>query len=231
MHMRHLFMTVRHLGWLFLLACVACSNSTSPASGAYPRLRPHKAVRLHADPSFDVRERRLLDIASTHLAVQTGGLFDVNILYDLNVADLDTEVFLKKNVVVKSVSGLLPRAASASIQACSDATGGVLGYAESVGKGHKVFLFADRLAEDDAKFIHAAMHELLHAAGLQHVVDPPSVMSGNAVQTGACMTEADAREFCRVYHCDLSQLRYCQGGSAPAYPAPNGWQPPANPLR
>jgi hypothetical protein len=43
-------------------------------------------------------------------------------------------LFRWRERVLNSISGLLPRGVSVSIEACSDATGGVLGYAESVGK-------------------------------------------------------------------------------------------------
>lgn len=74
---------------------------------------------------------------------------------------------------------------------------------------HKiVYMMTERLASHD-RFVHVAMHEFLHAAGLQHVKgDPHAIMAAIVVsKLPIQMAPADIDMFCATLGCPTKELR------------------------
>lgn len=145
----------------------------------------------------------MLAQAAMNLAIQTSGYFDVRLEYDLDPDLLDLPGW-----------SLLRVESSAPWILWGDLMvgGNLLGLTNT--DVHRVFLVTDRLAEHpnpDVWFTHVAMHEFLHAAGLDHVqagnVMPAMSPPGVAPQT--CMNDADALQFCHVMRCEWQSLNYC----------------------
>ncbi len=74
----------------------------------------------------------------------------------------------------------------------------------------KVYLIIDRLPTALALH-HVVMHELLHAAGMEHVEVKGSIMTAasNMDHPPLCMSDADRAEFCHVAGCRVEQLNRC----------------------
>lgn len=82
----------------------------------------------------------------------------------------------------------------------------VLGECDS--EYHSMYLVTERLTTHD-RFVHVTMHELLHAAGVQHVSgDPHAIMAAIVVpQLPLHMNETDLDAFCKTVGCATREVR------------------------
>lgn len=73
-----------------------------------------------------------------------------------------------------------------------------------------IFLVMDRL-ENPRDFYDVVMHELGHAIGLDHIPARDSIMyAHHSPSSPNCPHQADMAEFCRVYGCELKDVKWCE---------------------
>ncbi len=164
-----------------------------------------KHLRFHGDQAFTLYERALLGYAASDLREQTGGLLDIEIAFDL-----PPSMSAGSDWALLRIESTTPWVATKD----SEVKGILLGLCRSDAR--LVWLVADRLsAHADAPFwfLHAAMHELMHAAGIQHVAGfgiMTGVSPGN-LRPATCITPADSQEVCRVLGCTMLAPSRCPG--------------------
>lgn len=73
---------------------------------------------------------------------------------------------------------------------------------------HVVYLITERVTTHD-RFVHVAMHETLHAVGLDHLKDAPEAIMFPYTKSVLPLRlhEADLEEFCRVLRCPVKDVR------------------------
>lgn len=144
-----------------------------PAQQALPGRAQERTLQLHADTSFDARERTLLRRAALRLENETYGLVHLEIVFDLDFDDLGG---LRRR---EAVPAILRVSSSSDVARLMDRTnrGETLGYTSV--RPIRVHLVANRLGDADQLFEHVAMHEFLHAFGAGHVRDPGALLHAN----------------------------------------------------
>jgi hypothetical protein len=202
---------------LLLTCCVSPPHSRTPVKHDAPRV----AWTFHGDVEFTPEERALVMKAIAALEYQTAGLYSLRVEWDLDYDNVITLSVLKDQPLIVRMSSDFD-----VIRAIDEMAGGhVLGVTLPHGTNNlgppQVYLVVDRL-DTPARFQHVAMHELLHAAGLDDVDSSGSVMSGAVCHMSAgmmscedvlCMSPMDAAEFCRVNHCKVDELNTCAWGT------------------
>lgn len=215
--------------YLLLLTLLVACSATHPGPLTVLTVHhdsPRISLAFHGDVDFTPAERAVIAAAMDALMYQTAGMYIVTVKYDLDFKDMTSVERWAKSPALIRAESTFPWIQILEIGNC--AVGGSVERDEGDGGcGHilgltmpedrKVFLIQDRLT-DLGLMLHVTMHELLHAAGLQHVAGPGSVMSaavcgleGNKVVCPhiKCLTPADAAEFCRVQHCQPADLNAC----------------------
>jgi len=182
----------------------------------------HEAPRVthvfHGDVEFTPAQRAIVAKAISALEYQTAGMYRLSVIYDLNYNDINSLTALRDEALI-----VYMQSDYQVIQYLDNEKGAhILGLTlqngmTGEGKNPQVYLVVDRL-EDPARFQHVVMHELLHAAGLDDLGPPGSVMSGatchyagdlRLCENVVCMTPSDAAEFCRVNRCQVGELNGC----------------------
>lgn len=170
-------------------------------------------LELHGDEAFEMLERQWIDEAADRIRSQTSGLLIARVRFDLSFND--PAAFARESF-------------STLVRAEPDAP-----YIVALDKGHeetlgvvfgvdpnnpnaidltaprRVYLVPERLRTHD-RFVHVAMHELLHAFGLHHVQDGAALMAPVMVRNPPlCLHLPDVVELCRVHGCDVKRTGWC----------------------
>lgn len=198
--------------WLLVLGLFIFSLSSLLGACCADQRRPvvyHASplarLRLHGDTNFTPLERGLIEQATRDLTMQTGGWFDVQVIWDFDMSGTVEELKAGHTIVRKESFDLLILMVEARRGS------GVLGL--TIQENHQTFIVADKL-ETPARWRHVVMHELLHQAGLddlKHWRQHDSVMywATTGGEPATCMSRDDAEEFCRVLDCTADRMNYC----------------------
>lgn len=217
---------MKYLFLFLLLALVACGATPHPETVVTVRHdSPRISLAFHGDTDFTPAERTVIAASMDALMYQTAGMYIITVVYDLDFKDTHSVERWSKAATLIRAESTFPWIQILEIGIC--ASGHSVEFEGDEGCGHilgltmpaeqKVFLIQDRLSDLDL-MMHVTMHELLHAAGIGHVAGPNSVMSAAICnQEGQkvvcphikCLTPADAAEFCRVQHCQPTDLNAC----------------------
>jgi hypothetical protein len=201
---------------LTLVAC-HCGHTTKPRA-VVTHDAPSVVHAFHGDVEFTAIERAIIAKAVESLEYQTAGLYRPSVVYDLNYDDINSLMLLRDAALVVRMQSDYDVVRFIDEESGGEVLGMTLPHGmNGQGTNPQVYLVADRL-EDPARLEHVAMHEFLHAAGLDDIGPPGSVMSGATCHMSAglqvcesirCMTPADVAEFCRVNHCRSDELNGC----------------------
>jgi hypothetical protein len=162
-----------------LCALLASACGTSARAIPAPSVPVRTVVALHADVGFTPAERALLTWASNELARQAR--VDVRLTYDLDFARPSS--LRRFDILIRTTSDLerVPYLDSRF-------HGRVLGY--TVWSDRRAELVVDRL-KDPRRFVHAAEHEFLHLAGVNHAVGGTIMNASMAREPSAILNEED----------------------------------------
>lgn len=170
---------------------------------------------VHADTVFNTWERAAIADAVGRLNLQTNGLIELSVVYDLDwengsVSDIVRLEGYHQLVRIKSDAPIVGKMDG-------DRKDGLMtqGYCkvdfEFLLNPTKIYIIYDRLTYSSEMYVHVVFHEFLHSFGMQHVTDSASVMYFKSSHTPQlCMNMTDAKELCRVYHCEPTDLNYCE---------------------
>lgn len=199
--------------WLFtvLLALMAtcCARVPAPRASStaanvpHDRHQPRVTLQVSGDVDFTGPEREAILAAALALAVQTTGYMRVDVAFDLDFRDPASLLRAQEHW-----SLLRTEAATEFVRDVDRRMNAeILGV--TVRDQRLVALVVDRLPAID-KWRHVVMHELLHAAGAEHVRDARSLMNDAVIPpVTECLHPLDARAFCDVARCDPKTLITC----------------------
>lgn len=200
-----------------VVAVLATQAAPAFASGTAPPVAPlatYPRITYHADTEFTDYERILLAQAQSNVALQTSGVVTFNLVYDFDAAtgSYDTPA----GPYDASTHWLLRRTEGNGVAWVewydNVIQGTLLGLTKRVE--HEVFIFVDRLpygtTEGSGRFVHVAMHEALHAAGVEHTeggaIMGPLLPRGRAP---TCLNALDALAVCGALKCDPRVIAFC----------------------
>lgn len=190
----------------FLLA--GCASAPSVPRPVVTHDAPRLTMQFHGDTDFTPQERGVVADAIAALEYQTAGLYRLGVVYDL---DFHADITKWKGTpwLVRAES-TYPWVELVGMYKDGQILGITL---VEPGVAPQVYLVADLLVRP-VMLRHVAMHELLHAVGLEDLGPAGSVMSGAAClvspcEPATCMTPADQAEFCRVARCAVAELNGC----------------------
>lgn len=198
---------------LALLALCGCGHVKSPAiiTEGNPVATAPASVVLHGDVDFTADEQSKVLLAAELWRVQTGGLADIQVVFDARLTD-----------PAWSCNGcsLLGRFTSEDklVQEADEASEGqLLGRVSPSGGIHNpwkrpvlMLLVADRLHDGD-RWMAATVHEMGHVLGLPHVSSPQSVMFPIYIRHAhACLKRHDLVTFCQVNDCGHTEMHPCE---------------------
>lgn len=197
--------------WLFgVLLALTCCARPAPRTADSEVHAPARTLEMHGDTDFTGPEREALLGSVRDLEAQTAGYLRIVLTFDLDFRDQDAVIRAWKawSLVRVDSSNDVVKQLDARCD-CSH-----LGFTAQETPAHRaserqMVLVVDRLPSMQ-KFLHVGMHELLHAAGLDHVTDPRALMFAQSLETHTtCMHKADTVEFCRVVGCRAQDLKSC----------------------
>jgi hypothetical protein len=181
-----------------------------PALGPPRPVEPH--IEFHGDVEFTMEERWSIQKAASTWAIQTSGMAQITIIWDLDFSDtegLGEHQDAGHSVILRLTSDT------------TDEDEGVLAYAGSGGvhnpwgKPVLVALIVDRMDICDILvencFTNTIIHEFGHALGIPHVGTPAAIMYPSQLsRPHTCLTQPDLSAFCEVNVC-----------TRPVYPCEN----------
>lgn len=158
-----------------------------------PRVLP-----FHVDLHFQGDRSMWLEEAAFRLETDTRGKLRIEYRYDL---DINTRYPRDEWYLIE-----LPEASE--VTSHFDKKHGTRVVGECDSDNRIVYLISERLTTHD-RFVHVAMHEILHAVGLKHVVgDPQAIMAAIVVpRLPLHMSSTDLDAFCSVLQCPMRDVR------------------------
>lgn len=191
---------------LFLTLVAGCSqhNALVPSHKRMP------VTTMHADTQFSPDERAAIDLAAWKWALQTNGMAQITIVYDLDKTSIISLMENdENNVIIRADSSMeLVQAVPEGVLAwvTSQCGGGIQ---DPCGAPVMMVVVSDRMPESLEQI---AMHEFGHVLSMQHVRDANSIMRPAVhvfPEAGVCLKQADISEFCRVWDCGHTQMFPC----------------------
>lgn len=193
-----------------LLALTCCA-----AAPMEPDVEPVDAISitLHGDTEFTPMERDALRLAAEVWRIQTGGLANINIIYDLDFDDVQSlRRYAWEHTLVRMPSES-DQVISMDCSARKDCRPSVLAWVKQPGKDDqyvRMFLIHDRLKTQDARK-QVALHEFGHVLGLGHTQDQKSIMYPTYQPRDFCLKEADMKAFCAAHEgCKHVETYWCR---------------------
>jgi hypothetical protein len=196
---------------------VGCAEAVSPLSQIPNAKEPNPpSVTLNVDTSYSDAERAQLGEAARIWRLQTSGLANIKLVYDLepNGPSFALHKAAGHHVVARLESWM-------PIMNVLDDTGGLLGFVMPPGGihtvGHQplvVGFVMDRLngsEKGDISLTQVALHEFGHVLGIPHAAQYgctmyPSAMAHEAI----CLKQADLAAFCAVNVCGTYKMYPCE---------------------
>lgn len=186
-------------------AVVEKESTPDPTAPAY--------VLFHADTSFTPSERESLALAAEMWRIQTDGLADIHLLFQVNCND-DQSLELHKE------ANLLCRFESTEdyiVEHDAQGQGDLLGQVAPSGGIHnpwrkplRMLLVVDRLDTRD-RFASVAIHEFGHVLGLPHTSAVQAVMFPMYIKhEHSCLKQPDLQAFCQVNDCGTHKMHPCE---------------------
>lgn len=199
----------------------------SPVSPAPAPVEPDPeivTVVLHADVEFTKEERAALERAAATWRQQTGGLADIQLVYDLDFANMaslranvDHHVVIRFDSEASVIQKMDCQHAGFVGLPCGLSTGPkVLGFVSPAGginadSPMRIGFVHDRVV-GDGRLEGVALHELGHVFGIAHLQDNvESVMYPAYRNDKRCLRKADLEAFCEAQTCGNVDLSPCEG--------------------
>lgn len=199
---------------MFAVTCLACADiHTHVMLRRTLRSPTFVAKTYHADKRFTESERAYITAAIDNINVQSNGSVMTQVVFDLDW-DISTPKTRSQDELIVRMQG----DSSAVKKQDSELPDKniVLGWCDvswnDPSYATRVYVVADRI-ETSGKFIHVVMHEVLHSLRLQHTKgEKVSVLYWQTLGDfpPVCMSYFDAEELCRVYHCKVDDISYCE---------------------
>lgn len=158
------------------LALLECTHPpVSPHTGESvatqpPGIRPAE-LRVYVDDAFPLRERNLLEAAAVSLNIQTHGLVTVELRTGLDPGRFWVPPGSWRLLRILGDSSLALRFDMRNATSVPEPVVGIC-----VRAAYDIYIVPDRILSD-GQFVSVAMHELLHAVGLEHAAGPGAVMA------------------------------------------------------
>lgn len=198
----------------FAVTCLACSNTHVPVMLKRPQVSQPLVTKLyHADRRFTENEQSYILSAVDNINVQSSGVINVDVVFDLDWDVTAPTTRSHDDLIVKMLHD-----STAVTKQDKDLPDGnvVLGWCDVKWTDPtyptRVYIVADRI-NTSGKFSHVVMHEMLHSLRLQHIRgEKVSILYWQTLGDfpPICLSYFDAEELCRVYHCKLEEISYCE---------------------
>jgi hypothetical protein len=185
---------------LFSLILAGCT----PRFTRDPRtidMAPTVFIKFHVDVAMKGDRSMWLEEAAWRLEQDTRGKLKVSYEYDLDFSGRIQRFSMKDWLLVD-----LPE--ESPITDHFDKKHGVKVLGECDSDNRIVYLLHERLDGSHDRFVHVAMHEILHAVGLPHVKDDVSAIMAAIVvsKLPLRMAPTDIDAFCATVGCPTKQL-------------------------
>lgn len=201
------------------LGCISC-KATSPsvktllASEVPDASEPMRAhAELHMDADFNDFERSVIADAVKIWKIQTGGLADISVVYDLDfnsILNIQEHTEKDHHTVVK-LEAWMPQ-----VQAM-DGDGKVLGWMGPTGGIHNPWhkpihgAFVPERWTDREYSLQVVIHEFGHVLGVPHSPAVQGIMYPHIVSgRKACLKTSDLAAFCQVNTCGTAKMVPCE---------------------
>ena len=157
-------------------------------------------IKFHVDRSFASDEKMWLEEAAFNLEWDTRGKLRVDYAYDL---DWDGQI----RPIPAGEWWLVNLPDASDIAHHFDQKHGVKVLGEADTEHHVVYLLPERL-RTHVRFVHTAMHETMHAIGIEHAEDDPyAVMAAIVVpHLPLHLNVTDLEMFCARVDCRASDV-------------------------
>lgn len=233
---------MRNLFWLIVVLVVAfggCKHSVNigllPESPQQPEARaamvPDESVEpvsveFHADTAFSRDERLQIEAAAALWKVQTGGLANISVTYDLDFGSTASVVshYTSGHDILKRMESWMPEITAKDRELFSGrfpspVTLGEIVPSADMGMGihHSprvpitMILVSDRLHLHKA-WLQVCAHEFGHVLGIYHDADNQSAVMWHASipMNPVCLKRSDVLAFCSANECGTVPMYYCK---------------------